>query len=96
MNDNISKMMTEIQSKDLLDTTSTENRGLVNMFTGKIATILQTHDLLHFREVGEREYVNFIKSRILREATNNNAPVRKQRLQTMAETKFGRRTLIRR
>ena len=44
------------------------NRGLVNVFTGQKATTLQSEDLLHFREVGERDYLNFIRSRILRES----------------------------
>ena len=36
------------------------NCGLLNVFKGKKATTLQSADLLNFREMGEREYINYV------------------------------------
>lgn len=94
VNDNITKMLEEIHSRGLFNSES-ENRGLINVFTGISANNLQTHDLLNFRDIGEREYNNFIKCRILRLSSSNEAPSKKHRLQTMDPgTKVGKKVLM--
>ena len=48
---NIEAMRTLICQKALLPTTTDSNRGLVNVFSGVVATPEQAHDLLTFRKV---------------------------------------------
>ena len=77
-------MRKEIQSKSLLPSEISTNRGLLNVFTGKAATPAQTKDLLTAREVGTTKYMNYVEYNILQKPSTT-APLRKHRLLTMAE-----------
>ena len=68
---------------------STENRGLINPFTHKCATPSQHHDLLNFRAIGEREFLQRIASVILKQPSVH-APKRRHRLQTFSERKINK------
>ena len=59
----------------------------------KKATTLQSEDLLHFREYGERDYLNYVRSRILQESVSSDAPVRKRKLRTMADSKTAKKAV---
>ena len=63
------------------------NCGLVNVFSGEIATLEQRQDLLSFRRVGTKHLEHYINLRILRQPSSN-APTRKDRLLTMAVQKL--------
>ena len=82
-----------ICQKALLPITTDSNRGLVNVFSGVIATPEQSHDLLTFRTVGVQDFENFVKHRILKQPSSAIAPVRKRRLLTMAPRKEGKKRL---
>lgn len=62
------------------------NRGLINPFTKKEAIAGQCHDLLHFRSIGQQEFLLRIASVQLKQPSVN-APNRKRRLQTFTERK---------
>ena len=90
---NIEAVRTIICQKDLLPSTTGSNRGLVNVFSGAIATPEQAHDLLSFRKVGLQDFENFVKHRILKQPSSAAAPVRRRRLLTMAPRKMGKKRL---
>lgn len=81
---NVEVMREEIKDKLLLPSTTPHNRGIVNVFDGKIATQQQCEDLLRARNIGSEQYSNYVKYKILREPSTN-APLRKRRLLTMSE-----------
>ena len=58
-----------------------ENCGLYNIFTGELATPEQTHDMLHYRDIGQLGFEAYISSKILRQPSTQ-APMRKKRLCT--------------
>ena len=66
----------------------TTNRGLLNPYTLQQATSEQSHDLLGFRTIGEKEYFNRIDYFILK-TPSVKAPRRQRRLQTFT-VKTGR------
>ena len=66
----------------------TTNRGLLNPYTLQQATSEQSHDLLGFRKIGEKEYFNRIDYFILK-TPSVKAPRRQRRLQTFT-VKTGR------
>ncbi len=72
-----------IDTKCLLELPS-GNRGLFNPFSGKQATTQQTHDLLHFRRIGQAEFLLRIAYFILKQPSVE-APNRKCRMQTFSE-----------
>ena len=78
-----------IHSSGLLAIT-TENRGLINPFTQKYATPSPKHDLLNFRAIREREFLQRITSMILKQPSVN-APKQRHRLQTFSERKINKR-----
>ncbi len=81
---NITAMREIIVDKSLLPTQTPTNRGLLNVFTGLVATPVQTKDLLDARNVGSKQYINYVEYYILQKPSTANAPVRKKKLQTMA------------
>ena len=83
---NIKSMMDTIEDRKLFQTSPHSNRGLINVFTGRKATLEQAHDLLHFRNIGIERFHQYIKFHILKHPSSN-APKRKQRLLTMAAPK---------
>jgi hypothetical protein len=92
--ENISRMMDEIEQKQLLPILSA-NRGLINTFTGQRANNQQTHDLLNFRDIGTAKFENYVSYHILKapSTSTSEAPQRKQRLLTMAPAKVTRRKI---
>ncbi len=84
--DNIVQMIKEIQSKALLPSAVSTNRGLVNIFSGVQATREQAFDLLSFREIGSNELSNYINHYILN-TPSTDAPIRRNKLLTMASPK---------
>ena len=84
--DNIVVMLHEIQNKALLPSSVPANRGLVNTFSGIMATSEQKFDLLNFRVIGGDNLSNFITHYLLN-IPSTNAPVRQHKLLTMAAPK---------
>ena len=87
------KMRSIVQNKNMLIETIDSNRGLVNVFTGIIATAEQTQDLLDAREFGQRDYLQYVSHHILQTPSVANPPVRKRRLLTMAPTKLKKKRM---
>lgn len=83
--ENITAMLTEIQGKGLFFS-PTANRGLINIFSGVMASPEQCHDLLNFRKIGSNDLENYISHYLLKKPSTN-APVRKNKLLTMATPK---------
>jgi hypothetical protein len=75
---NINKMIELIQTKKLL---SDNAEHLVNNLNNTVATATQQHDLLHFGEIGQNEFENYIAYRILNKPSTTTK-YRKKRLQT--------------
>ncbi len=65
------------------------NHGLINPFTDKCATPSQHHDLLIFRAIGQRKFLNRIASVTLKKPSVQ-APNRRHRLQTFSERKVNK------
>ena len=82
-NENVSAMMKCIQEFNLLPPNIPSNRGLINVFSGTVATPEQRHDLLNFRTIGYNQMILYIKQRILK-VPSTSAPVRQQRLLTFS------------
>ena len=68
------------------------NRGLVNPFTKKVASPSQSSDLLNFRSIGQKEFLQRINSFILKQPSVN-APNRKRHLQTFSERQTNKRRI---
>ena len=62
------------------------NRCVMNVFTGMEATPEVSHDLLEARNIGVRQYHNYITHQVL-QTPSTEATTRKKRLLTMAPTK---------
>ena len=80
---NIQAQIKSLNTNHLL-AVSESNRGLINPFTQKHATASQHHDLLNFRDVGQKEFLLRIASVILKQPSVH-APNRRKRLQTFTE-----------
>ena len=80
---NVLAIMHTINRKSLLDVTI-DNRGLLNPFSGKQATPQQSHDLLHFRTIGQQEFLLRVAYFILKQPSVQ-APNRRRRMQTFSE-----------
>ena len=65
---------------------SPDNQGLHNFLQNKQATPEQAHDLLNFRDIGQKGFENYTSSKLLK-LPSTNAPVRKKRLYTFTLTK---------
>ena len=63
--------------------------GLINPFTKKAANTQQACDLLGFRSIGQQEFLNHIKFRILRRPSTTTT-TRKWRLQTFFTKKVNK------
>ena len=53
-----------------------ENQGLYNFLQNKQATPEQAHDLLNFRDIGQKGFENYTSSKLLK-LPSTDAPVRK-------------------
>ena len=62
------------------------NRGLMNVFTNRVASSAQRHDLLNFHTIGQTAFENRINAYILK-VPSTTAPQRKKKLQTFSTTK---------
>ena len=69
---------------------SPANRGLINPFSKKVATMQQSCDLLSFRDKGQREFLQYISFYILKQPSTQ-APLRKGKLQTFSSKKVNKR-----
>ena len=83
---NISAQIDTIMEAGVLSVVN-ENRGLLNLFTKKEANTAQKNDLLNFRLIGEKEFLQRI-SAITLKIPSIKAPNRKRRLQTLSERKI--------
>ena len=70
-----------------------ENRGLLNVFTGQVATPEQARDMLSFRCIGLEGFQQYINTQILQTPSCTSAPVRRRKLLTMATTKKNRKRM---
>ena len=82
---NIMIQITSIENHSML-ATNRINHMLYNPFTSYIANSNQSHDLLNFRTIGQRNFLLRISSVILKQPSTN-APIRKQHLNTFTEKK---------
>ncbi len=90
--ENTLSMLKDMDKSGLLPHNVLCNRGLRNVFTGTAATPEQAHDLLNFRKIGTEDLSHFITHHILRKPSTV-APVRRNRLLTMAAHKQGKRRM---
>ncbi len=67
-------------------------RGLVNPFTSKDATIQQSNDLLNFRSLGQKDFLQRISFFTLRQPSVQ-APNRKRHLQTFSQKQANTRRI---
>ena len=82
-NENIDKMWQFLQKFDMF----TDNeKELKNIFTNHIANPQQRHDILAFYDIGSKFYTEYVTQRVF-SLPSSNAPVRKQRLLTLAPSK---------
>ena len=82
---NIMAMLDLMEESDMLPI-SQEDCGLTNPLTNTAATPEQTHSLLNFRQIGQTEFENHVRYRILH-TPSTDAPRRCKRLQTFGSTK---------
>ena len=71
----------------LLPPSLQSNRGLFNPFSNIHATPEQSHDLLNYRDIGNRQFEQYITHRIAQAPSTVHAPVRRKRLLTMNSEK---------
>lgn len=91
---NITAMREIIVDKSLLPAQTPTNRGLLNAFTGLVASPVQAKDLLDARNIGSKQYINYIAYYILQKPSTASAPLKKKRLQTMADPAKKRRECL--
>ena len=83
-------MMSEIANNALLPPQLTNNRGLVNTFSGQKALLEQATGMLSFRHVGTQAFEQYITHHLLNQPSSTKAPVR-CKLLTMAPVKRSKR-----
>ena len=88
--ENIQSMCLLINTNKLF-ATQQSNRGLSNIFTGQLATLEQTNDMLSFRDIGKQAFKQYINTRILHKPSSTSAPLRRHKLMTMSYLKKNRR-----
>ena len=79
--------MCKVIQKSSLFSIQTNNRGLINCFTGQKATPEQTHDMLNFHTIGAESFYQFVSHRVLMTPSTNSAPVRRKKLLPMSKPK---------
>ena len=77
---NVQTQVCAIESSGLLELPES-NRGLINPFSKSIASLDQAYDLLHFRTIGQNEFLSRVASTILHKPSSA-APLRKGHLKT--------------
>ena len=82
---NIQTQMKCIKDHSLF-ATNRENKELFNPFTNIMATSDQSHDLLHFRTIGQRNFLQR-KSVVILKEPMVQAPIRRHHLKTFSERK---------
>ena len=85
--ENIIAMMEMTITHQLLPPSLLSNRGLFNPFSNIRATPEQSHDLLNYRDIGNRQFEQYVTHRIAQTPSTVHAPVRRKRLLTMKEQK---------
>uniref|UniRef100_A0A1X7UL74 Uncharacterized protein n=2 Tax=Amphimedon queenslandica TaxID=400682 RepID=A0A1X7UL74_AMPQE len=88
---NIKSMTELIENFQLLPSSLESNRGLFNPFSKVHATAEQSHDLLNYRDIGNRQFEQYVTHRIAQTPSTSQAPVRKKRLLTMSSQKQKRK-----
>ena len=87
---NITQQTKSIELCGLLATT--ENTDLTNPLCKKNPSPDQTHDLLHFRAIGQEEFDKYIEYYVIAKASVH-PPQRKRKLRTFADKKINKRAL---
>ena len=85
---NIKQIMETIKEANLLPLLygSSANRGLLNPFRSIVANNAQTHDLLNFRNIGQKQFESRVESFLITNPSTK-APLRQKRLQTFTSKK---------
>ena len=87
---NIKSMVSKLETSPSLKLDSTENDHLCHLFSPKIISVEQQCDLLHVRDIGQREFELLIECYILRNPSVK-VPNRRKRLLTFTERKSNKR-----
>ena len=84
---NIKRIMEKIKEANLLPQLdgSSANRGLFNPFRNIVANNAQTHDLLSFRNIRQKQFESRVESFLIK-IPSTKAPLRQKKLQTFAST----------
>ena len=90
--ENVQKMCALIMTNKLVSIQE-ENRGLLNVFTGYVATPEQTTDMLSFRQIGLEVFQQYINTRILQTPSCASAPLRRRKLLTMSTLRKTRKRM---
>ena len=90
-NENIQVMFDLMEESDMFCKSQSGNQ-LKNPFTDIPATPEQMHDLINFRLIGQTEFEDHVRYRILH-TPSADAPRRRKRLQTFGSTKQNKRKL---
>ena len=80
---NVKQIMQKIEEASLLPLLNglSANRGLLNPFKNIDTNNAQTHDLLNFRSIGQKQFESRIES-VLLVNPSTKAPMRQKKLQT--------------
>ena len=84
-------MCEEVKKHKLLQLQLLTNRGIVNIFTGQMATREQAFNMLNYRQIGMKFFQSYVKYHILKTSSSANTPVRCNRILTMSVAKSTRK-----
>jgi hypothetical protein len=84
--ENINVIIAKAVNHQLLPTELQSDRGLINIFTGQVATAEQTHDLLNFYKIGEDATSQYIRYFLLNMPSSSKTTIHRKKLLTMTSS----------
>ena len=91
--ENVKQIITVITSTSLLPHPKPESTTLRNSFSGKVATPQQRKDLLEFRDIGQRDFKQYVLIHTLHKSSAKSTRATKHHLQTFAKPKLTKQRL---
>ena len=88
---NVQAQIQCIEENSLFNLHETD-RGLINPFSNKVATPEQEYDLLNYRFMGNKAFLEYVLSTVLKQPSTSTT-IRKKRMQTFSEKKPTRKKL---